>query len=324
MDKNNREFDIGYRARQLPFWLGRHGQLKTQLADIFLKYLDGKSDINYDIKNTGLQGENTFNGYDWIDFLLNCRTMLGCLGGSGLLDVDGSILKKVEEYCNIHPMAKFDEVEKECFPGLDNYIHLYALSPRHFECAMTKTCQLLVEGDYQGVFRPNIDFIEIKRDFSNLDSVIDKVKNIDYCERIAENCYQHVIESGQYTYRCFTLKIIDIMFQGIYKKTTIYRKFGLIIYMYELTEKFSKKVQYIYVSSLNLIRNIFINLLKRMGSLIGIKVKIGNNTLKKYIIHKWYYFMESDFLKPIKNTEFYQKGKIILLKVYSIFNRKKD
>ena len=61
-----------------------------------------------------------------------------------------------------------------------------------------------------------------------------------------------------------------------------------------------------------------------MGSLIGIKVKIGNNTLKKYIIHKWYYFMESDFLKPIKNTEFYQKGKIILLKVYSIFNRKKD
>lgn len=323
-DKNNREYDIGYRARQLPFWLGRHGQLKTQLADVFLKYLDGRSDINYDIKNTGLQGENTFNGYDWIDFLLNCRTMLGCLGGSGLLDVDGSILRKVDEYCSIHPMAEFNEVEKECFPGLDNYIHLYALSPRHFECAMTKTCQLLVEGDYQGVLRPNIDFIEIKKDFSNIESVIDKVKDIGYCESIADNCYQHVIKSGQYTYQCFALKIINIMFQGSNKKTLIYIKFSLIIYIYELKEKISKKVQYIYANSINLIYNIFKNLIKLIGSLMGIKIKVGNNALKDSIAHRWYCFMESDFLKPLKNTKYYQKGKIILLKIYSIFNRKKD
>ena len=322
--KKNREYDIGYRARQLPFWLGRHGQLKTQLADAFLKHLDGRSDIKYDIKNTGLQGEHTFNGYDWIDFLLNCRTMLGCLGGSGLLDVDGSIFKKVEEYCNIHPTAEFNEVERECFPGLDNYIHLYALSPRHFECAITKTCQLLVEVVYQGVFRPNIDFIEIKKDFSNMDSVIDKVKDVEYCERIADNCYQHVIKSGEYTYHCFTLKIINVMFQGIYKKTRVYRKFVIIMYLHELNEKFSKKVKCIYVNSLNLIRNTIINSLNLISRLIGIKVKVGNNDLKEFIAHRWYCFMESDFLKPLKSTKLYQKGKIILLKLYSIFNRKKD
>lgn len=40
-----------------------------------------------------------------------------------------------------------------------------------------KTCKLLMKGDYAGVFRAGRDYIEIKKDFSNLDEVIQKVKN---------------------------------------------------------------------------------------------------------------------------------------------------
>lgn len=129
----------------------------------------------------------------------------------------GCIAKNVDAYCRKNPEASFEEVEARFFPGQDNYIHLFALSPRHFECAMTETCQVLVEGDYSGVFEPGVDYIEIKKDFSNIPEVIEKIKDVDYCEQIAKNCYRHVVESGKYTYEGFVNTIINI----IKKETTI-------------------------------------------------------------------------------------------------------
>lgn len=216
----SRKIDIGYRARKVPFWLGKHSQLKTELADRFLEYLKSNdTELVCDIANTDVdsQKQNTFFGDDWIDFLMSCRTVLGCLGGSGLVDWDGSIARNVNEYCKKHPDAGFSEVEAACFEGLDNYIHLFAISPRHFECAMTKTCQILVEGDYAGIFRANVDYIELKKDFTNIDDVIQKVKNVEYCNQIADNCYEHVVKSGKYTYKKFVegiLKLIDVVELG--------------------------------------------------------------------------------------------------------------
>ncbi len=207
---SERNIDLGYRARKLPYWLGKHGQLKSQLAEEFLNYFKShRSNLIYDIANTDDLKTNVILGDEWIKYLLNCRTMLGCLGGSGLLDIDGSIAQNVNKYCMEHPEATFEEVEEKCFKGMDNYIHLFALSPRHFECAMTKTCQVLVEGDYKGVLYPNIDYIEIKKDFSNLKDVIEKIADIEYCKEIAENCYRHVVLSEKYTYSKFVEKIIE-------------------------------------------------------------------------------------------------------------------
>ena len=203
-----RKFDIGYRARELPFWLGRHGQLKIELARRFNSYLrTHKTGLKYDIMNTSSIG--TFFGNDWITFLLNCRTMLGCLGGSALIDYDGSIRIKVDQYMKKHPMASFDECEEHCFMGKDNEAQIFCLAPRHFECAMTKTCQLLVEGDYDGVFIAGRNYIEIKKDFSNIAEVLEQVKNRKYCEKIAEQCYEDVVASGKYTYSNFVKKVMN-------------------------------------------------------------------------------------------------------------------
>lgn len=89
-----RPIDLGYRARKLPYWLGRHGQLKFELANHFLKYLNNNdTNLKYDISNNGIKSNDVFLGNDWIEFLLNCRTMLGCLGGSGLVDWGGALQK---------------------------------------------------------------------------------------------------------------------------------------------------------------------------------------------------------------------------------------
>lgn len=206
-----RKIDIGYRARKLSYALGKHSQLKVEVAEVFLNFLKTNNiSLVYDIENTndGRAHGEAILGNDWIKFLLNCRVMLGCLGGSSLMDSDGSITKKVEEYCLKHPKASFEEVEEQCFKGLDYNIHIFSLGPRHFECAMTKTCQVLIEGNYGGVFRANIDYIEVKKDFSNLNEVIKKIMDVNYCEQIAENCYQHVVLSQKYTYAYFVERVV--------------------------------------------------------------------------------------------------------------------
>ncbi len=200
-----RTIDMGYRARRIPYWLGSHGQLKGDVADAFLAH-EGLATISSDIST---RPSDVFYGKDWMRFLLRCRTVLGCLGGASLHDPEGVIRHKVEEYVKLHPEAGFKEVEKACFPGLDNDLHLFALSPRHFECAMTKTCQVLIEGDYDGVFLPDIHFIELKKDFSNISEVLEKVKDKALCEQMAERTYRDVILSEKYTYRAFADQVIS-------------------------------------------------------------------------------------------------------------------
>jgi hypothetical protein len=204
-ENNDRPIDLGYRARKLPYWLGRHGQFKYEIGNVFAKRMKNsglKVDISTDEKDV-------FPGSSWYDFLGRCRAVLGCEGGASLFDPTGKIRMKVEAYIKNHPDASFKEVEEYCFPSQDYNIRLFTLSPRHFECAITKTCQILLEGDYGGIFSPGIHYIELKKDYSNIDQVIEHLRDAEYCKQIAENAYRDIIESKRYTYRVFANQVID-------------------------------------------------------------------------------------------------------------------
>ncbi len=203
--ENPRTIDIGYRARAVPFWLGEFGTTKAEIARVFNQWKP-KTSLHLDIST---DPKEVFLGDEWIEFLLRCRTMLGCLGGASLIDSDGTIRKKTDAYVAEHPDASFAQVKEQCFADKDNTLHLFALSPRHFECAMAKTCQILLEGDYQGVLQPGVDYIELKADFSNVADVLQQVEDHAFCEKIAANAYKKVVESGNYTYSKFANTVID-------------------------------------------------------------------------------------------------------------------
>jgi len=200
-----RTIDTGYRAWKAPYWLGRHGQLKWQLTEKFLN-TSCKSNLNFDLSNNE---KHVFHGEKWYEFLSNCRVVLGCEGGASLLDADGSIKRKTEQYVRKHPHAAFEDVEKACFPGLDGNLKLFALSPRHFEACITRTCQALVEGEYGGILKPGVHYIEIKKDWSNIQDVIKQVADKEYCERIANNAYTDIVESGLYTYKRLVGQVVE-------------------------------------------------------------------------------------------------------------------
>ena len=201
-----RDIDIGYRARKVPYYLGRHGCLKWQIADKFIAACSGSS-LKIDISTNG--NSDAYFGDGWYKFLCRCRTVIGCEGGSSLLDHDGQVRLLVEDYLRDNPNACYDEVEQACFPGIDGNLELSAVSPRHFECCMTKTCQVLVEGYYAGIFKPGVHYIEVKKDWSNLSEVINQINDHDFCKQIAENAYRDIIESGRYTYKIFVKTVIE-------------------------------------------------------------------------------------------------------------------
>ncbi|WP_429259802.1 hypothetical protein [Paraburkholderia sp. GAS334] len=195
-----RDIDVGYRAWHAEPWLGEHGLLKLKLAQEATKVAARRPDIAFDVST---DEKAMFMGDDWYRFLLRCKTTLGVEGGASLLDRDGSALTRTRAYLSQHPDATFEEVRDACFPGQDNSLALFALGPRHLEACATRTCQLLVEGEYQGVLRAGIDYLPIARDFSDLEEVCERARDEAECKRIADNAWQRVVGSGQYTYRGF-------------------------------------------------------------------------------------------------------------------------
>ena len=194
--QGERRTSIGYRAAWVPPALGRHGLLKTEIAERVSQAAAGRG-LSFDIA-TGAAA--TIRGDDWYRFLADCKYTLGVEGGASVHDPDGDLQDATIRYLADHPGASFEEVEANCFPGADGGIAYFALSPRHLEACATRTAQVLVEGSYNGILRPGEHYIELRRDFSNLDEVLDLIESDRDRDRLTEAAYREVVASGEYTY----------------------------------------------------------------------------------------------------------------------------
>ena len=140
-----RKYDVVYRARKLPYEFGRLGQLKYELALYFNKKLKD-TDLIYNLANTD-DDQGALLGDGWFTFLASSRTTIGCLGGAGFADITGDYEKKVREYTLIYPNATYEETKEACFPNVEENL-TGMVSPRIFDAALMKTCQILVGEDY--------------------------------------------------------------------------------------------------------------------------------------------------------------------------------
>jgi hypothetical protein len=200
-----RPVDIGYRAWDAPAWLGRHGRLKTRVAQrVAARCRDAA--LTVDIST---RPGDVLLGDDWYRFLLRCRYTIGVEGGASLLDRDGSLRERTERYLADHPHASYEQIEAACFPGCDDGLHLSVLSPRHLEACATRTCQILVSGRYNGVLQAGRHYLELKPDFSNLDDVLAQLGDARLRQEITERAYEDIVASGRFSYRRF----VEFVFQ---------------------------------------------------------------------------------------------------------------
>jgi hypothetical protein len=198
-----RETVVGYRAWEAAIWLGRFGRLKVDIARAFADSAANRG-VPVDIST---RQEDTIFGEAWYRFLASCRYTIGVEGGASVLDRDGSIRQATERFLATNPDASFAEVERACFPGEDGKLALRAVSPRHLEACATRTCQILVEGDYQGVLRPGEHYLPVSEDLSDVDQVMEAVVQDRYRAELVRMAWADVVGSGRYTYEAFVREI---------------------------------------------------------------------------------------------------------------------
>jgi hypothetical protein len=192
-DLARRPIAVSYRAWQAPAWLGEMGVLKREvgLRAAAWALRDGhRADVAVD-------GERRLAGDAWIRLLGASRAVAGVEGGSSLLDPAGEL-----------PMDEIVPLDER--PGwtppastivLAGPAEVRALSPRHLEAAVTRTFQVLVEGDYSGVLEPGAHYQPVRRDLSDIDAALDQSRDLAHAQAVVDRVYGEVVASGRYSWR---------------------------------------------------------------------------------------------------------------------------
>ncbi len=201
-----RRLDVAYRASHLPYWFGSHGQLKHEVGSV-VDERGAHFGLRTDIST---QPGAAILGEAWLDFLASSRVVLGCESGSSVLDRRGEIRAAIQALLAKDPELTFGDVDSLMPAGWDDY-RFFAISPRHFEAVATKTCQVLVEGEYDGVLEANKHYIPLARDFSNLDTVLAAIADPEVTSEIAEQAYRDVYLSGRYGYDALRDAVVDVL-----------------------------------------------------------------------------------------------------------------
>jgi hypothetical protein len=206
-----RQIDIGYRARQPRPFLGRGGREKYDIA-VGFRERAASAGLTVDIETAE---DRRIYGDDWYRFLGDCRAALGVEAGSSIIDLDGSVRSAYEQLIADHPDTPFEEIA----PHLEQWegnVPYRTISPRHFEAAALRTCQILFEGTYSGILQPMVHYIPLEKDFSNFDEVLSMFRNDELRQQLTENAYRDLIASGDYSYRRFAEEFDDeLMKEGL-------------------------------------------------------------------------------------------------------------
>lgn len=184
-----RKIDIGYRGRQLPHHYGKLGFEKRTIGEQVREYAENAG-LNVDIEwldEARIYGK-------WLDFLGSCRATLATESGSNMFDIDGHLSEKTKLLGD----QEFEDVYKEHFEPFDDLIQMNQISPKIFESIAVGTLLICFEGRYSGVIKPNIHYLSLKKDFSNIQEIFDKLKDDDFVKQMTLRAYQDIILSGKY------------------------------------------------------------------------------------------------------------------------------
>jgi hypothetical protein len=203
----DRPIDVGYRGRDVPYWLGRLGREKTEIGPGFLSRA-AESGLRCNISS---REEDRIYGERWNRFLQTCRATLGTESGASVVDFDSSIQQRVDAYLVRHPDADFEEVEREILCPYEGVLTIHVASPRLFEAAALRTAMVLFRGEYSGVVEPWTHYLPLDKDFSNVDEVMEALRDIPRLEKMTDRAYADLVESARYSLRAFVSEFDDLI-----------------------------------------------------------------------------------------------------------------
>lgn len=187
-------WDIVFRGNQYGRMIG-----DTERDDIisFFSRLDDQRGLR-----TNVEVNSRVRRSEWAKLLQQSLGIIGAESGSYFLDRRAAMIESAKRYLGKHPDATFEEVFEACFQSRNvEHISGKCISSRHFEPIGTKTCQVLVEGDYNGILRADEHFLAVKKDLSNIQEVIDCFRDDGFRQKMVDSTYEYVLDEHTYAHR---------------------------------------------------------------------------------------------------------------------------
>lgn len=206
-----RRIDVGYRGRRYPAWLGELGLEKWQIADRFLE----------DAKRFGLRCDISYKenkrvyGRAWVDFIRNCRAVLGVESGASVLDADGGISARSDTYAALIEDPPYEKLRDLYFAQHERGITQNQISPRAFEAVALRTLMILYEGHYSGVLTPWRHYLPLKKDHSNMAEIVEALRDDHTVAQIVANAFAEVALEPRYSYKTFIARIDALIAEGM-------------------------------------------------------------------------------------------------------------
>lgn len=199
----SRSLDVVYRGMETPFEWGRLGYEKFYIGEEFncrAKSFNLKTDISS--RNT-----DRIYGAKWFEFLSSSRATLAVESGASIFDFDGSIEKWCKRFKEENPNAQFEDAYSIYLKHHDGKIKYNQISPRHIEAAALGTVQIMFEGEYSNIFFPDKHYIPLKKDFSNMDEVVKKLKDNEFCNKLIVASINDILSRDDLTFDFFVKKL---------------------------------------------------------------------------------------------------------------------
>jgi spore maturation protein CgeB len=143
---------------------------------------------------------------DWNQFLNSSKAVIGAESGTYYLNERGRLLDRARAYNLLEDRtAEFDVVFERFFRRQPRAVSGKSISSRHFEAVGAKACQILLEGDYNGLLEAGTHYISVKKDLSNMAEVIERFRDETYRNDMVERTYEYVLSEHTYQHRVESL-----------------------------------------------------------------------------------------------------------------------
>jgi Glycosyl transferases group 1 len=168
---------------------------RTELVEWFERSAVARG-LSVDIRRKRVSREH------WSRFLNGCKAVIGAESGTYYLNDRGKLLERARAY-NLfgNRSASFDEVFDRFYRGAPRGVSGKSISSRHFEPIGTKTCQILLEGHYNGILKAGEHYISVRKDLSDIDEALRRFRDEAFRAQVVERAHEHVMQHHTYAHR---------------------------------------------------------------------------------------------------------------------------
>ncbi len=195
---------IGYRGRDIGYWYGNLAREKLEIG-IKMRKICIERGLKVDIE---WESDKRIYTEKWLEWLSACKATLGTESGSNIFDDEGELKKIVEQEIAHNPKVTYQEIFDKYLKSYEGKVKMNQISPKLLEAISLKTALILYEGNYSGILKPGVHYIPLKKDFSNIDDVLEKLADDEYLQNMVNFTYEDIISNFKLSYQ-WLIEYID-------------------------------------------------------------------------------------------------------------------